>query len=205
MDAVTSQEELSLLRRAQSGDSAAFEAIVRAHEATVYRLALRQLGSREDAEDAAQEVFLKAYTGLQSFRGDSKLSVWLYRITSNVCIDLLRRRRETVSLSVETEDGGSEELEVPDARFDPAALAERRDLRERIGAALSALPPEAREILLLRELGGESYEEIAQTLQLDIGTVKSRIFRARKKLCALLEGNFSGDSASKGKEGGVRA
>ena len=205
MDAVTSQEELSLLRRAQSGDSAAFEAIVRAHEATVYRLALRQLGSREDAEDAAQEVFLKAYTGLQSFRGDSKLSVWLYRITSNVCIDLLRRRRETVSLSVETEDGGSEELELPDARFDPAALAERRDLRERIGAALSALPPEAREILLLRELGGESYEEIAQTLQLDIGTVKSRIFRARKKLCALLEGNFSGDSASKGKEGGVRA
>ena len=114
---MTSQEELELLRRAQRGDSAAFEEIVRAHEATVYHLALRQLGSREDAEDAAQEVFLKAYTGLQSFRGESKLSVWLYRITSNVCIDLLRRRKETVSLSAENEEGEPLELELPDERF----------------------------------------------------------------------------------------
>ncbi len=194
-----------MLRRAQKGDSAAFEEIVRAHETTVYHLALRQLGSREDAEDAAQEVFLKAYTGLQSFRGESKLSVWLYRITSNVCIDILRRRKETVSLSNVNEDGEPMEFELPDARFDPAALAERKDLRERVGAALNCLPPDAREILLLRELGGQSYDEIAQTLELDLGTVKSRIFRARKKLCALLEGNFSDDPPSKGSKGGVQA
>lgn len=202
---MTIEEERALLRRAQAGDSAAFEDIVRTHEKTVYHLALRQLGNREDAEDAAQEVFLKAYTGLSSFRGDSRLSVWLYRITNNVCIDILRRRRETVSLSQENEEGEPLELELPDERFDPAALAERRDLREHIGKALNALPPEAREILLLRELGGQSYEEIAATMDLDLGTVKSRIFRARKKLCALLEGNFSGDIASKEREGGVQA
>ncbi len=202
---MTREEERELLTRAQKGDSAAFEDIVRAHEATVYHLALRQLGSREDAEDAAQEVFLKAYTALASFRGDSRLSVWLYRITNNICIDFLRRRRETVSLSQENEDGEPLELELPDARFDPAALAERKDLREQVGKALQALPPDSREILLLRELGGQSYEEIAATLSLDLGTVKSRIFRARKKLCALLEGNFSGDGPSKEKKGGVRA
>lgn len=202
---MTLEEERALLARAQKGDSAAFEDIVRAHEATVYRLALRQLGNREDAEDAAQEVFLKAYTGLNSFRGDSRLSVWLYRITSNVCTDMLRRRRETVSLSQENGEGEPLELELPDERFDPVALTERKDLREHIGAALQALPPEAREILLLRELGGRSYDEIAAALDLDLGTVKSRIFRARKKLCALLEGNFSGDAASKEKKGGERA
>jgi len=202
---LTNEEERALLLRAQKGDSAAFEDIVRANEAVVYRLALRQLGNREDAEDAAQEVFLKAYTGLASFRGDSKLSVWLYRITSNVCTDMLRRRRETVSLSQENEEGEPLELELPDERFDPAALAERKDLREHIGAALKALPPEPREVLLLRELGGASYDEIAAALDLDLGTVKSRIFRARKKLCALLDGNFSGDETSKGKKGGERA
>ena len=202
---MTRQEELALLRRAKDGDSAAFEEIVRAHEATVYHLALRQLGSREDAEDAAQEVFLKAYTGLQSFRGESRLSVWLYRVTNNVCIDFLRRRKETVSLSAQDEDGEPLELEIPDARFDPAALAERADLREQVGRALDKLPPDARQILLLRELGGQSYDEIAQTLSLDIGTVKSRIFRARKKLCTLLAGNFSESFPSKEPKGGVQA
>lgn len=202
---MTKEEEQLLLRRAQGGDSAAFEDIVRAHEATVYHLALRQLGNREDAEDAAQEVFLKAYAALGSFRGESRISVWLYRITNNVCIDLLRRRRDTVSLSAESGEGETLELEIPDERFDPAALAERRDLREQVGKALDLLPPDAREILLLRELGGQRYDEIAEALDIDIGTVKSRIFRARKKLCALLEGNFSDVPSSKGPKGGVQA
>lgn len=200
---MTVEEEQRLVQQARGGDVAAFEALVRAHEATVYRLALRQLGSREDAEDAAQEVFLKAYTSIRNFRGDSKLSVWLYRITCNVCTDALRRRRETVSLSQETEEG-SGELELPDQRFDPVALAEQSDLRTRIAAALERLPAGARQILLLRELGGASYEEIAGILSLDLGTVKSRIFRARKKLCTLLNGNFSEESPSKSVKGGAK-
>ena len=202
---MTREEELALLARAKNGDSLAFEEIVHAQEATVYHLALRQLGSREDAEDAAQEVFLKAWTALSSFRGESKLSVWLYRITSNVCTDMLRKRKETVSLSAENDDGEAMELELPDERFDPAAIAERRDLREQVGKALNALPADARDILVLREIGGQSYDEIAETLSLDVGTVKSRIFRARKKLCALLEGNFSDADASKKAKGGVQA
>ena len=201
---MTREDELSFLQKAKAGDVSAFEEIVRAHEKTVYNLALRQLGSPEDAEDAAQEVFLKAYTGLKSFRGESKLSVWLYRITCNVCTDALRKRKDAVSLSVETEDGELE-LDVPDGRFDPAELAERSELREQVGKSLEQLPADARKILLLRELGGQSYDEIAATLDLDMGTVKSRIFRARKKLCSLLQGNISDDAASKKEKGGVQA
>jgi len=204
---MTKEEELQLLQRAQKDDMAAFEEIVRANEKTVYNLALRTLGSREDAEDAVQEVFLKAYTALKSFRGESRISVWLYRITSNVCTDALRRRRDTVSLSVEDDEGEGAQLELPDARFDPAAIAERTDLRERVGAALQYLPAEQREAFLLRTVAEQSYEEIAETMGTDLGTVKSRIYRARKKLCELLSdgGNFSAGNASNHREGGVQA
>lgn len=185
---------------------AAFEEIVRAHEKVVYHMALQTLGNREDAEDAAQDVFLKAYTSLKSFRGDSKISVWLYRITNNVCIDMLRRRKDAVSLSGDDgEEGG--EVELPDDSCDPADLAQRRDLQERLAAALQHLPQDQREAFLMRAVAELSYDEIAQTLGLDLGTVKSRIFRARKKLCEILEknGNFSPSAASKKKEGGVKA
>jgi len=205
---MTKEEELLLLRRAQDDDMSAFEEIVRTHEKTVYNLALRSLGCREDAEDAVQEVFLKAYTGLKSFRGESKLSVWLYRITNNVCIDLLRRRKDAVSLTgVTDEDGEITETELPDSRFDPVSIAEQKDLRERLDAAIAQLPREQREAFLLCTAAGQRYEEIAATLDIDLGTVKSRIFRARKKLCALLseDGNFSGKSASNKREGGDRA
>lgn len=200
---MTRQEEQKLVERAARGDTAAFEEIVRANEKMVYNLALRSLGNREDAEDAAQEVFMKAYAALATMRGDSKLSVWLYRITNNVCIDMLRRRRDTLSLSCETEDGEIE-FDLPDRRFDPAAIAERRDLREQVSRALAQLPDDARQIFLLRELAGQSYAEIAETLQIDIGTVKSRIFRARKRICLLLSGNISEESSSKRSEGGVQ-
>ena len=198
--------ELDILQRARKGDSAAFEEIVRAHEKTVYNLALRTLGNREDAEDAVQETFLKAYMALSGFRGESRLSVWLYRIASNVCTDALRRRRETVSLSAEDENG-ERELEIEDTRFDPAAAAEKSALRDAVRAAMDALPDASRRVLLLREIGGLSYDEIARTLEIDVGTVKTRIFRGRKKLCVLLSqnGNFFRAGASKSSEGGDQA
>ena len=197
-------QEQQLLQKARSGDADAFEEIVRNNEKIVYSLALRHLGNPQDAEDAAQEVFLKAFTGLKSFRGDAKLSVWLYRITCNVCTDILRRRKDTVSLSAEKDDGAPL-LELSDDRFDPVEITERSELREEVGKALAQLPEEARRILVLREIAGLSYEEIAQTTDLDMGTVKSRIFRARKKLCRLLQGNISDVTASKSAEGGVQA
>ena len=204
---MTREEELNLLQRAQKDDMDAFEAIVRAHEKTVYNLALRALGNPEDAEDAAQEVFLKAYTSLKSFRGESKISVWLYRITNNVCIDLLRKRKDAMSLSAEDAEGAETELEIADEKFNPAVIAERNDLKARLGEAVLYLPQEQREAFLLRVVAEQSYEEIAATLCVDLGTVKSRIFRARKKLCALLSdsGNFSPGDASKKPEGGVQA
>ena len=203
---MTSEQEKACIRRVLSGDANAFEALVREHEKYVYNLALRALGNAQDAEDVTQEAFLKAYRSLASFRGESKFSVWLYRIVSNLCLDLLRarKRRAAQSLTVENEDGEDEELPVPDDRFSPEHLLDRKLTREAVQHALEHLSDEARQILLLREIRGLSYEEIAATLSLDIGTVKSRIFRARKRLCAFLmqDGNLPDSFASKQPKGG---
>ena len=157
----------------------------------------------------AQEAFIRAFNSLGSFRGESKFSVWLYRLTSNICIDFLRGRakRRTVSLSWEDEDGEEGELEIPDERFSPEARLERTELRESVHRGLEQLSPEYREILLLREINGLSYDEIGRALGLEEGTVKSRIFRARKKLSEFLirEGNIPGSLASNERKGGANA
>ena len=114
---MTRDEEKNLIQRVLAGETELFETLVKAHERAVYDLALRMLGSEQDALDAAQEAFFRAWRALGSFRGDSKFSVWLYRLTSNVCLDMLRRasRREESSLT----DEEGEDLELPDRRFDP--------------------------------------------------------------------------------------
>ena len=163
-------------------------------------------GNVQDAEDLAQEAFLKAYRSLGAFRGESKFSVWLYRIVSNVCLDHLRRegRRPTVSLHTEDEDGEESEREIPDQRLSPERLLEQKLTREAVQKGLRELPEEQRQILLLREIRGLSYEEIGEILSLEPGTVKSRIFRARKRLCAFLlqEGNIPDEFTSKTARGG---
>ena len=203
---MTREEELAVIQRVLGGDVNAFEALLTAYEKNVYNLALRMTANPEDAADMTQEAFIKAYNSLDSFRGDSKFSVWLYRIVSNVCLDFLRRRsrRGTVSLSLEDEDGEDVQLDIPDDSQSPEALLERRMTREAVQRGLDALPEDARQILLLREIQGLSYEEIAEALQLEAGTVKSRIFRARKKLCAFLlrDGNIPDFIASSKQRGG---
>lgn len=203
---MTREQELSCIRQVLAGDVNAFEPLVSAHEKNAYNLALRMLGSAEDAEDAVQEAFLKAYRSLNDFRQDSRFSVWLYRIVSNLCLDQLRRRKRQAeqSLTVEDESGEETELDVPDKSFSPGALLEQKLTREAVRRGLDALPPEHRQILLLRELEGLSYEEIGQALSLEPGTVKSRIFRARKRLCAFLlaDGNLPDSVSSKYSEGG---
>ena len=163
-------------------------------------------GNSEDAADMTQEAFIKAYNSLQSFRGDSKFSVWLYRIVSNVCLDFLRskNRRPTVSLSVEDDDGEDTQLDVADESQSPELLLDRKLTRESVRRGLDSLPPDYRQILLLREIQGLSYDEIAQALGLEVGTVKSRIFRARKRLCNFLidDGNISDFSSSGKMKGG---
>lgn len=203
---MTRDEELAIVRKIQAGDVNAYEQLVAAYEKNTYNLALRMVGNAQDAEDMTQEAFLKAYNSLDSFRGDSKFSVWLYRIVSNVCLDFLRKknRRQTSSLSVEDDEGEQIQLDIPDEAQSPEALLEKKLTREAVRRGLEQLPEDSRQILLLREIQGLSYEEIAQVLDLEAGTVKSRIFRARKRLCAFLlaDGNIPELYASSKRGGG---
>ena len=194
---MTREEERAVIERVLSGDGQAFEALVKANEKGVYNLALRMLGNAEDALDASQEAFFRAYKALGKFRGDSKFSVWLYRLTSNVCLDMLRKagRYDETSLTGEDE----EDLPLPDSRFDPQAALDRSEVRRAVREGLERLDPLFRQALVLRDVSGLSYDEIGQALDLEPGTVKSRIFRARRKLAALLtaDGNIFAPAPSK--------
>ena len=203
---MTREEEYALVQRIQSGDSDAFAVMMDLYQKQVYNLALRTVGNPEDAADMTQEAFLRAYRAIGSFRGDSKLSVWLYRLTQNVCIDFLRSRgrRPAVSLTVENEEDEVQELDVADDRFDPEVQYQRTALRDAVRRVLDELPEDYRTILVLREINGLSYAEIGEQLQLEEGTVKSRLFRARKKLCEFLQrdGNLPDTYASTKIDGG---
>lgn len=202
---MTREEELRLIDKVLAGDPDAFEPLVLEHQTKVYNLALKILGNESDAADAAQEAFIKAYSSLADYRAESRFAAWLYRLTNNVCIDLLRKKKRTaaVSLQQEDEEGEPMELQIPDDRLSPEEEIEKKELQETVRAAMDALPEDCRRILTLREIGGLSYDELAETLGLEVGTVKSRLNRARKKLCALLleSGNISVPvSSMKGKE-----
>ena len=186
-----------LARAAAKGNTLAFEELVRLHEKKVYALALRMCGNSEDAADVAQEAFLSAWRGLPSFRGEAGFSTWLYRLTSNAAIDQLRkgkRQREEASL-----DDGDLPLDVPDRQPGPQEAVESAELQRAVADGLRELSEDHRQILLLREYQGLSYDEIAQALEVDLGTVKSRISRARRALRKILleRGNLSGYLPSK--------
>ena len=193
---MTHEEESRIIRAVLEGDTNQFEHLVRAYENPIYTLCLRTLGDPQDAMDASQEAFFRAYKAIASFRGESKFSVWLYRLTSNVCLDILRKRSrgQTVSLTEEEETV----LDIPDERFCPQTELEKKQLRQTVRQGLLQLDPEFRQVLILREIGGLSYDEISRATGMEPGTVKSRIFRARKKLAAILmkDGNFSELSSS---------
>lgn len=193
--------EQELVAAAQGGDPDAFARLVETNQAKVYNLAYRMTGNPEDAADLTQEAFLNAWRGLARFSGQSAFSTWLYRLTSNVCIDFLRRQGRCETLSMTVEEPGSEfrQAELPDERWSPERELERREASRALQTGLAALSPDHRQVLLLRELEGLSYAEIAQCLSLEEGTVKSRIARARLSLRDFLKkaGNFSGLLASK--------
>ena len=205
---MTREQEAQIVRRVLQGDVNAFERLVTEYEKAVYAIAQRMTGNAEDAADMTQETFIKAYNSLQSFRGDSKFSVWLYRIASNVCLDFLRSRsrKPTVSLSVEDDEGEEGQLDIADESQSPELLMERGLTRDAVRRGLDTLPPDYRQILLLREIQGLSYDEIAAVLEIEVGTVKSRIFRARKRLCAFLmeDGNIPDFTSSGKMKGGEK-
>jgi RNA polymerase sigma-70 factor, ECF subfamily len=168
-------EEVSdahLVTRAQAGRQDAFEELVRRHRDPVFRVALRMLGDDGDAEDATQDAFVQAWRGLGGFRADAAFSTWMYRIVTNRCLNLLRARRRTDPLPAEREAPASRPDRIAEARWQVADL-------ER---AIARLTPEQRAPLVLRELEGCSYEEIAETLEVSVTAVKSRLHRARLEL-----------------------
>lgn len=202
---MTEVSEKKIIEKVLGGDANAFEELVLKYEKTVYNLALRMVGDRDDASDMTQEAFIKAYGSLSSFRGDSKFSVWIYRITTNVCLDFLRSksRKQQVSLTVSDDDEDAQ-LDIPDPSSDPEQQLIKKISMQSVEEGLKTLPDKQRQILVMRELGGMSYAEIGAALSLEEGTVKSRIFRARKRLCAFLldSGNIPDSLASKGMKGG---
>ena len=180
-----------LMRRAASGEDAAFESLVRHFEGMVYAFALQSLRRREDAEDATQEVFLKLWRSLSTWRDEASVKTYVMRIARNTVIDMIRHRNShpTDSLTVEGDDGEEPQREIADTdtASNPATDYARREQIEEIRRAIDKLPPDHREIIILRDINGLSYTEIADATGLDPGTVKSRLSRAREKLKEFLK------------------
>lgn len=201
------QDEL-LIRRAQRGDADAFEQLLLEHQKNVYNLCYRMAGNPDDAMDLSQETFLRAWRCLDQYQFASAFSTWLYRLCSNICIDFLRkrRRRQTVPLTFEDADGEEQTYAVPDAQPLPEEQVELKLTRETLAAAMAQLLPEHRAVLQLRVVNEMSYEQIADVLDIQIGTVKSRLSRARNQLKKILErGNLSRRASSESMEGEVAA
>jgi RNA polymerase sigma factor (sigma-70 family) len=167
------------VRLAQEGDRGAYGALVRRHQDRIYRHLLHLTGSREEALELAQEVFIKAWQALPEWRPDAQFHTWIYRIASNLALDVLRRRKVVQFVALE------DDFDAPSDAAGPETQLQARQGMRTLDAALARLAPEQREIILLREVEGLSYGELAATLAIDEGTVKSRLARARVALAAL--------------------
>lgn len=178
--------EEALLKRAREGDVEAFETLTAAYERKVYNLAYRLTGNHDDASDVAQEALLKVFTSLPEFRGDASFSTWLYRVVSNTCLDELRRRKRQRAVSLDEplymENGEGVSRQWADESDGPEEALARRELQATVQQAISLLEEEHRVILVMRDIEDLSYQEIADALQLSLGTVKSRLNRARAAL-----------------------
>jgi RNA polymerase sigma-70 factor (ECF subfamily) len=181
--------EDTLVERARSGDLDAFNQLVELHQRSVFNLALRMIGNAASAEDAAQEAFLHAYRSINSFRG-ANFRAWLMRIAANASTDELRRRARRPALSLQQPPPGADEpIDLPDPAAGPEAQALSAEDRDRIQVALLTLPNDQRIAVIMCDIEGFAYDEIALSMRCSIGTVKSRIARGRDKLRqALLAG-----------------
>ncbi len=185
---MSAPNDRDLVRKIQNGDQRAFETLLDLYEKKVYRLALRFTGSTSDAEDVTQNIFLGIYRGLPKFRGSSSLNTWIYRIAMNHCMEF-QRRRKMDNLPLQEELA----LVSTDWREDPVQAAGKQELSERLEAAIAKLSPLHREVIVLHELQGLTYLEVAASLNVPVGTVKSRLSNAFKRLRELL-GNYVVDS-----------
>lgn len=173
-----------LLKRACKGDVQAFEELMQSHESRIYAIALRMMGNREDAQDCAQEAMVRIYRAMGSFKGQSALATWIYRITMNTCLDELRRRkaRKVTSLDSLVDTGWS----PTDTGDTPEEHGLRVEKQAALNQAIQSLPDDMRAAIILRDVKGYSYDEIASILDANVGTIKSRISRGREKLREIL-------------------
>ena len=176
-------DEKELIERSQKGDIDAFEELVARYERKVYTIAYRYMGNPEDASDLAQETFLKVFKSIDKFRGESSFSTWIYRITANICKDELRKIKRKPQTSLDQEiwlDEGSVIRQVVDEKPTPDEVFEQKELWNYLQDLIANLSPEYRMVIVLQDINGYSYEEIAQITETSLGTVKSRLNRARR-------------------------
>ncbi|HKY08484.1 MAG TPA: sigma-70 family RNA polymerase sigma factor [Candidatus Binatia bacterium] len=178
--------DAACVRRLQQGDINAFEVLVRRHEKAIFNLVYRMLGNYEDAAETSQEVFLSAYRAIGQFRGEANFSTWLYRIAFN---HASTRRKSSASRQKRLVPLEGNEI-TDDGQMGPAETLEKKELRERVQHALSELEPEDATVILLRDLQDVPYEDVARVLEIPVGTVKSRLHRARQALKTRLAAHF---------------
>ncbi len=180
-------EEALFIEKARNGDVSAFEKLVSLYAKKIYNYCYRMTDSREDAEDLAQEVFIKVYQNLKSFKGDSKFSTWIYRIAYNTCVDRYRKNRklDTVSLNY-GKDEDSVKIELVSNDPLPEEEVIKKERYRKLQACIAGLKPEYKTVIILRDIQNYTYAEIAEILQVPLGTVKSHISRARAALCDAL-------------------
>lgn len=170
------------LARAVRGDMQAFETLVEQYQHRVYGICLRMLANEQDAQDAAQETFVKVYKNIRTFKQEAQFSTWLYRIAVNTCLDMLRKRRIVQSLDAMVEEG----FDAPSNEESVEAVLERSVDAAQLSEAIAKLPEDQRTVIVLRDVQGLSYEEVAQSVEANLNTVKSRISRGRRALRKLL-------------------
>ena len=185
--------EAELIQRSQQGDLDAFEQLILQYEKRVYTIAYKYMSNHEDASDMAQEALIKAYRSMTSFRGESAFGTWLGRITANCCLDELRKRKNMQIVSLEETlelDEGKVKKEISSPMATPEEHALQQETMQYMQSLIDELKEENRIVIILRELEGYSYEEIASILNCSLGTVKSRISRARAYLKERIQENY---------------
>jgi RNA polymerase sigma-70 factor (ECF subfamily) len=199
-DAIPEHDDLDLVRRAQAGDQAAFRLLYERYHRRIYAVALSVVKSPQDARDVVQEAFIKVHHHLPSFQGASSFYTWLYRIGMNLAIDMLRRRKSARLVDYDDTVGRAENDGAEPGQLgsmvdaaDPGKTQVRKELAGKIQAALGTLPEYHRQVILLREVEGLSYEEIATIMKVPKGTIMSRLFHARRKMQSALADYVEGE------------
>lgn len=182
-------DDRRLIAACLGGKRDAFGELVSRYQGRLYNAAIRLVDNAEDAADVVQDAFLNAFTSLSSFKGDSEFFTWLYRIAFNTAISLKRKKRPTVSLEAGRAGGNSIDPDDPNEYIRPGAALERTEDERQLRAAMARLSHEHREALVLKDIEGLKYEEMAEILGVPVGTVRSRLHRARTELRDLLEAN----------------